>query len=315
MANEVKPTYDCTMQELYSKTELGWSNCKTQIADFTLKKAFYTALYCDGKIADIAAARLLPEDELRSLPSINLRNDLVELNTPCLDNNQDLKSYIDKAYPVATRNSNYLAAGGTYYRKASNENWENTVGMNDAMIAFINLEEANLLAGNNMPATFKVKVKADALAFKTKYDLFKPASETGTATNAKIKANNLIDADYKEMLKDGKNVYRHDATNFDLFVDEKLLALVSPPGSASLSLTILKDDDSLPAEGAKILLQKASTPPINLLADATGGASQASIDPGVYKVLIDFPGYTQYQGLKEVNKGVNARQTIRLTKI
>ena len=314
MPNEEKPTYDCTQQEFYSKTELGWGNCKANIGDFTAKKPFYDALYCDGKLAAIAAARLLPEDELRQLPSINMRNDLVNLNTTCLDNNQDLKSYIDFAFPEAVRKSNYLAAGGSYYRKASRENWENTVGMNDAMMGFINLEGATLLLNNNMPATFKQKVIDDALAFKNKYDLFKPSSDTGSETNTKVHANNLLDIDYREMLKDGKNVYRHNATMFSMFVDENLLAIVSPPGSASLSLKILKDDDSLPAEGAEIKLQKAIEPLITLTADANGEAAKENINPGVYKVIIIYPTYTQYAGTKEVDKGVNARQTIRLLK-
>ena len=63
----------------------------------------------------------------------------------------------------------------------------------------------------NMPAGFPAQVTADSTAFNDKYELFKSATQTGSATEQKIIANNVVYSEILDICKDGQKVFRNDA--------------------------------------------------------------------------------------------------------
>lgn len=250
-----KPKYACTTQELYSVCETGWENCSDNLADFTAFKKFYDAAYITAKEGAIAAAKLLPDEETRVGEHEVERVQLVPLLDDCLDNFQRLSAYIQDAFPKSEWKARKESAGGNYYKRASEENWEDTVAMNNAMHAFITTNLAALTAGDNMPATFQGDVSADGAAFLLKYNSFKAKRQTKPATEDKTAANNAIYDDLQKMFKDGTTIYRKNAGKKSLFVFSTIKDMVSPPGSASLKVSVITLPDNAAAPNAAISMQ------------------------------------------------------------
>jgi len=312
MALLIKPLYGGTQLEFYSIAETGWTNCKNRIAPFAAKKPKYTLLFVQGKLAALASAKLLPDEEQRNQLSETDRVQLKPLGDTCLQNQLDLRGYIRDAYPEAEWKSRYEAAGSTKYEKAAKENWEFVEGMNEEMETFIAANVAALTAPGGMPLTFKQKVEDDADDFTDEYLELKTSRQTGTATAAKISANNACYKDLMEMFKDGvEMVYHNNAEAQKEFTYSVIKDIVSPPGAASLSVTVQLPDDSLAGEGA-VSIKKEGSPVIRLLLSAANPLLFASIDVARYDVTIEVPGFPALTISKEVNKGVNARLKVKV---
>src|ERR1043165_83580 len=229
MPTAPRPKYNCTQQQLYSICNLAWDNCLAFIAAFVLYKAKYVALFITGKKTAITNASNLPDDVNRDTTAELLREQLQPLNDTCDLDFQKLKGYIEDGFPKAEWKTRFDAAGGTYYDKSSHENWENTVGMNNNMNAFIALPANNalLLTPGGMPVGFAAQVTGDATAFLNKYNAMKAARETGVGTGSKITANNAIYDDMQLMFHDGHRVFPTDAEKLKQFNFASLKKIVA----------------------------------------------------------------------------------------
>jgi hypothetical protein len=317
MVQEVKAVYNTTELELYAIAELGYNNLQTDLVFFAAKKPKYTPAYLDALRLTRTNAIALPDEEARNVNYQVLRNNLSEtFLPPILDNFNDLKGYIKDAWPGEKPEPRYEAAGGTKYAKAAAKNWENVIGLNSSMQTFITANNANLTAPGGMPATFVTKVNSDAVNFTNAYELFAVARETGVARAEKVIANNLLHSELMSVMEDGvMMVYRNDAAKKKNYVFDTLKDIVSPPGSASLRVLVLKDDDSAVANVAvkikKELTGKLSeaSPAITVLTDDKGVAMFENADPGKYEgeVTVDE---VKKLFTKEINTGVKARLTV-----
>lgn len=233
MANYVKPEYPCSQKDLYSILETAWANYQLKLNNFTAHKAIYTAGYKTAALAAVAAAKALPDESTRSAAAESLRITLVKAGKTCLLNFQTLKSYIETAF--ADRDQwpvQFKAAGGDYYREASQEDWESMELMNQSAKNYLTANNSLLLgtAPNlNMPATFTANFTAAATSFSTQYLAFKSAEETSTATAAKVAANNACYRTLMGMFRDGQIIFANDLETRKLFVFSNLLDLINPP--------------------------------------------------------------------------------------
>ncbi len=314
MPATIKPIYACTMRELYSTSRTIIQSLEDQLASFTAYKAKYDAAFVTAKRARIDAAEALPDEDTRSGAAELLRVQLIPLNRKCLDNFQDLKGYIDEVFLKDERKSQYEVAGANYYDEGQRENWESTKQLTVNMNAFIAANSVKLLnGGTNMPAGFEAQCIADAIAFNAKYELFKTATQTGNATEEKIIANNTIYTEILDICKDGQKVFRNDAGRANFFVWKTVLDVITPPGSASLTVTVLIDETGLPAEGATVTIQKEGDPVAKTLVTGTDGIVLFTpLDPGRYRYSIVLAGRQTEQGVKDVNAGTSARLEVRM---
>jgi len=314
MANNLpQAIYRCTQQALYSIANTIYANCKTKLAQFAAYKAKYTVLYVDGLIAAVTAAKNIPDEEMRNSAFETLRVELVPLNDTCKENFQLLKGYINDSYVEEQHKNKYEAAGLTMYNGASGENWEMTVGMNTAMKNFTGAEGAvlavNLDGDPNMPPAFAVKIKTDSDAFDLKYDAFKLARQTADETAAKITANNNVYTKLMTVCDDGQRIFANDEATKKMFVFETVKALISPPGSAGLKVTVKKSSDNSLVQGATVTIQAAGGVPVSVLTDADGVALFKNLDPSDYNGTVTSPaGNATF--VKEVNTGTQARKEV-----
>jgi len=313
MAEQTKPLYKCTQQELYEILELAWDNCTANLAAFTAYKSKYVAAFVTTNEAAITAASDLPDEEVRNSEHEVLRTDLIPLNEICLNNYILLEGYIVDAFPDAQHNAKFEAAGKTHYAKAFNENWEETVALNNSMRDFITANVAALTAGGNMPAGFQATVNSGRTNFKNKYDLFKSARETGVGTEAKISANNTIYTNGIEMMEDGKRIFRNDFEKIKLFEFNSIKTIISPPGAASLQVAILIEGSNEPKAGANVKIQAEGGVATTVVTGADGISQFNGIDADRYVVTVSGSGITTKVVTKDVNTGVAARLKVFVT--
>jgi hypothetical protein len=229
-----------------------------------------------------------------------------------------LKNYIDDSYTDDLHKIKYDAAGAPKYEASKAGNHERCAGLNADMIAFIAAESATLLVNlngdPNMPATFQAKVVADSKAFDLKYEAFKAARQTTLDTNKKTKANNDC---FKEIMSACDDGMRVAAKSVDpagmgkLFTFKTVKELVSPPGSASLKITVKLAVDGSFIVGANVSAQAAGGPILKGVTDANGVVLFENIDPADYNVTISGTGIpAPINFIKEVNTGVQARKEV-----
>ncbi len=313
MANIPDPNYKCTQSEFYSVSETIIGNLETNLIKFTTYKAKYDAAMILALKGELDAAQLLPDDQARGGVGEQLRAQLIPFNTKVLNNQQDLKGYIE-IFPESERHSQEGMAGMGYYRKAANLNWENTKSMVGSGNTYITNNTVVLSDTNkNMPAGFPLQYKTDAKAFTDKYAEFKLATTTGVGTESKIVANNTLNDKITDICNDSLKAVRGDAALLNLFVFNTVLSLVSPPGSSSLSLNVVLDESDLAGEGAIFTYEKIGDPVLKTVTlDATGKNKFLSFDPGKYKWTCKLAGRTDQAGIKEVDTGVDAQLEVRL---
>ena len=317
MANIPDPNYDCMQSEFYSVAETMIGNLDTNLAKFKAYKGKYIAQMITDLEQELADAQALPDDDVRSGKGEQLRVQLEVLNTKCLNNQQDLKGYID-IFPEAERESQYGIAGMTNYRKAANKNCEFTktmVGNGNDFILNNTVVLSDVVAGvnQNMPDTFPTQYKNDAKAFTDKYAEFKLATTTGVGTQSKILANNALNDKLSDIHNDSLKACRGDAGLLNLFVFDTVLKMVSPPGSSSLNINVVLDETGAAGTGAVFTYQKQNDPVLHTLnIDATGKIKLVSFDPGKYKWTCTLAGRIVAGGIKEVETGVDAKLEVRL---
>ena len=308
---EIRAKYACTQVELYAIAEMSIKNLETDLAVFAAKKAKYTAAFVTTLKGLRTTAMSLPDEEARNGVHQALKNLLPGLTDPCRDNFNDLKGYIRDAWPSENPVPRYEQAGLVRYNKIGENNWENVAGMNESMTQFVAANTALLTAPGGMVATFAAKVASDSTAFQTTYNSYLNSRETATASAEKVNANNVLYDALMSFMKDGiEMVYRTDEANKKRYVFAVLKDIVSPPGSASLKVTV-RDALDIPVTDKEVVIKKEDFPPIMVKTDADGVAFFKSTDAGTYTGTIDNKG-TKVTFKKDVNTGVDARVTVVL---
>ena len=257
MGEKMKIRYHCTQAELYSVCDSIIRNLDGKLAEFVAYKGKYTAGFVTDLQGKLETAQNLGDFQQSGTESETDRIDLLELNRKCLLNFQFLQGYIDGVWKSAEeRRIMKEAAGHKYYKPASQNNWEFTEGMNSNAMQFITAQSVVLQDGGlNMPAAFATTYSDDAKAYSKKYGEFLHATQTGVATQEKIKANNDLHAVVMAVCADGKRVFAHDGGKQNLFVWRRVLEIVTPAGSAGLRVLVVNKNSEV-IKGAKFSVWK-----------------------------------------------------------
>lgn len=238
MGERPQSKYECTQLELYAVCRIGLSSYREQLADFTAFKAFYTTPWGNTFEDAINAAAELPDFQTRDEPSETAAIVLGEKGTECVNKWQDLKRYITTTTGWENFQKPKLeAAGSTLYEKASHENWEVLKGLMITAYSFIDNNETELEADDNMPGTFKAQFETLRDDYSELYDNFTDAEQDSKGgTDEKVEANNAINDTLAVMFGDGQAVYRNNQTMKERFTFDIVLELVR--GSKGKTLTV-----------------------------------------------------------------------------
>jgi hypothetical protein len=307
--NPIRARYRCTEDELYSIEELSANNLEARRASYFAKSTNYTAAFVLGIKALRTAAMALPNEDQRAAMHKNYGDLLPGLMEPVKADFRLLQQYIQDGWPDVNPNTRWEEAGLNKYRKIGETNWEEVVQLNNMMTAFLG-EPTNVTAlttPGGMIATFVADVTTNFTAFNDVYTQFKVTRETTTSRNAKITANNtLYDAGAKYRKFGVTTVFPNDSGIMKEFTFTDLKFLVSPPGSASLKVTLKKAGTFLPLANIDVTIQAEGEAAMTGKTNAEGELPFVSINPDPYTVTIAVPG-GDIVIEKDVNTGVQAR--------
>ena len=299
--------YKCTQQELYGISDSMITSLTAHMAPFTAMKP---TKYVAGFPAALQLQRtntmaLLDDDQRTALHEIQ-RARLVILADKCIYDFKVLRTYINDGFPIGERHAQYVSAGQNNFKKAINENWEEVTGMNTKMNAYLAIAaNVTALTTGHMQTGFAALVTADTLAFQTSLTAFMGTRHTGTATGDKIKANNLLYDAMIDLHTDAVVAIEGDLELLKEFTFSDVKNLISPPGSASLEVELMKVVANTPVDGT-ITIQKEGGIAI-VLPTTDAVAKFAHIDPARYHVHVVVAGSPDVDVFKDVNTGVNAR--------
>ena len=308
----VKVKYRCTQQELYSIANTIYDNLEENLSDFTAYKSKYDALFITGLRNAVTAAQGNASATNIAGKHVDLEIDLELLADKCCKNFQYLKGYIEDAFDKAHQNNQFNAAGQKRYSSAASYNWEYVMGLNSDMKLYISENSTVLTTNGYMPAGFAAQVNTDSVNFDGKYSDFKNMRQTSATTADRLTANNLIYDDMMKVCSDGQRIYADVPEKIKLFLFEVVKALVSPPGSASLKITLIKAGDNTPLVGKPVSIQAEDGVAKSGVSDDNGEVEFDNIDPGDYSGTVKDDTSVIAKFEKEVNTGTAARLVLTI---
>lgn len=314
MAEQVKAIYSIAQKDVYSVILTAWGNYAEHQAEFENFKGFYKPDYGIDAIAELNAAKALPDNEARSSEAETLRVAVKEKGLVCLNNFQRLKRYIVTAFPnKEVQKPQNEAAGDNYYEDAANEDWESMEMMNQSAKNYIAANQTVLTDGNNMPATFEANYTSASDEFSALYASFKLAEQTSVSTAEKIQATNACYSKCIEMMKDGQVIFANEPDVKWKFIFQNLVDMINPARAGIKG--IVKDNVSFePLANASIGAQKAGEPVLLINADIDGKYN-LQLATGLYTVTANATGYAPKTTTIDVENGVFKTINFELEKI
>ena len=284
-----KQNYNCTEQELYTICETGWNSVSQYLPRFTSFKAKYDAPFVTAKQAAILAARIMPDEQQRNAQYETANVNLKKQGRTCCDKWQMLKRYIADAFPADQQKPMLEAAGYNYYDKASNNNWDSVKGLMTSGSTFITATLTDLLANNNMPATFQGEFDTEKGKFETIHQEFIQAEEESrVGQDTKMNANNTIFADLMNMLLDGQEIFKNEEPLLKQFTFTELLYLASGTGTAGFKGRVTEIGTDIPIEGVNVAIKGSNKTAVT---DIDGRYEITQLASGKYTIVFDKVGY------------------------
>ena len=309
----VKPTYNCSQQELYTACRLGWQSCEQHLTDFINLKARYNATFIKDRLKEVEITASLKDDQARGEQSEVLRINLQDIATICLANWQKLKRYIADAFPDAEQKPRLESAGQSYYLPASQNNWDSMRGLLTNGNTFIEDNFSSLSANENMPDLFKGNFLDGKNKFEKLHQDFLDSEESAIInTENKITANNDIHGKLMTMFLDGQEIFKSQEAIQRQFIFSELMNLVSGTGTAGIKGYITNSKDKAPIVGAMIKIANSTK---SATTDDTGKYELNQVAAGKYQIEISAEGYqTKTIAEQEVKVGTMSTLSVDLDK-
>ncbi len=220
-------TYNCSQQELYLVSEMAWGLCRKHLPRFARLFGYYTEGYIDDRLAEMAAAKAIPNHYARNDAPTSNHIYLVEAIKDCGGCFQVLKSYIRKAFEGDLQKIKLKAAGQSFFAKAMSGNQGKLNDLNDSALRFMASNAADLMKNDNMNATFLdeyTAVVAHYNALRKTYDESKTIAQDLSKQNTV--ANNNVHKQMMKMFSDAKVLFRREPDLRSSFTFDNVLAQV-----------------------------------------------------------------------------------------
>jgi len=321
----MKPNYNCSQDELYTGEELCINSYEAEQALFADEKPKYTMPYVATLRTELQAARDMPDMTQRINANKGRRIVLMrkikapdEATEPAVGekNFGRLRSYINTAYSgdKELREARLAEAGFDDYDKVMRYDWEKVESFANKTRLFVEEYEADLLADDNMPPTFKAAYTTLMTGLMTDVSTFLNEQEDiEQKTQEKIMANNALHKKMNELRLDGQNIFRKNIAKRDQFVWARILEEVTPPGAAGLRGTVKDFDTFLPIVGAVIEMQLPETPAVSFATDAQGSFYSGNLPVGVYSLKLSKGGFTTLETQVEIKTGTTSFKHYKLS--
>jgi len=314
---DLKPIYNCSQDVLYAACELVITSLNEELVSFTALKPKYNAALVTSLRAELLAARNIPALSQRQSEQEIARINLLAKLTLCLDKLNALRLYIRDAYTVsAIREVRMMEAGFGDYEKAAEANWEKLEAIMNNSKVFIGLHEAELLAGDNMPAGFKADFDALAATVNPEVVAMQNMRENNKqGTSEKILANNNLYTKVMAVCEDGAYIFRNDAAKASQFVWSSVSEIITPAGAAGLRGDVKDELTSEVIIGASVNVKRVDSPMITVVTDAEGKYLFGSLPAGDYEGKVTNEGYQSVGFTVTISTGVVSIKNFVMKKV
>ena len=285
----IKALYNCSADDMYLALNYGWDLTEQNLDALQAYKNKYNPAFVKTNRADIRTAEDLPDQVSRYAPTQAQRVDLIAKKEEVLDYYQYLVGYIEDAYRADKIKIKTQAAGQAKYTKAYSNNWTSVKALLSAAILFIEENQADLIANDNMPTDFLKRFKGIRAEFDAAYKAWNTEdSDSYNLTDEKTKANNACYSNFLGVTSDVQKVFRKDPVMVQKFTFAALLAQVSGISAAGVGGKVV-------IEGTKTVIANGTVTIASLDKTVkTGADGRFDISPiaaGFYTLRVEAEGY------------------------
>ncbi len=286
---KAKNLFNCTQQELYLALPLAWALCHKNLSRFAKLKGFYTEGYVNDRLAEIAAAKAIPNYKTRKDEPNTYRVSLDEATEDCCHYFVMLKSLIGSAFRPELLEVKYDAAGSAFFNKAEQGNEGAMNDLNDTAIQFIQKNEADLKANNNMQDTFLTDYQAVVAHYNTQRKAYNESAKMATGlTKDNSEANNNIYKMMMAMMADARVIFRKEPVLRDQFTFTNVLDQVVSASVAGIRGKVMNVETEKGIEKVKITIDGKDK---TYETDKFGKFDIAQLANGEYMVTFSCKGY------------------------
>ena len=286
---KAKTLFNCTQQELYLALPLAWALCHKNLSRFAKLKGFYTEGYVNDRLAEIAAAKAIPNYKTRKDDPNTHRVSLDEATEDCCHYFMMLKSLIGSAFRPELLEVKYDAAGSAFFNKAEQGNEGAMNDLNDTAIQFIQKNEADLKANNNMQDTFLTDYQAVVAFYNTHRKAYNESAKMATRlTKDNTEANNNIYKMMMGMMADARVIFRKEPVLRDQFTFTNVLDQVVSASVAGIRGKVMNVETEKGIEKVKITIDGKDK---TYETDKYGKFDIAQLANGEYMITFSCKGY------------------------
>lgn len=290
----IEPIFRGSMDALYEGCDQLAINLEEELAKFAGFKAKYNPTFVGDFKLMIKNARDLPDEEQRSTAHELKRLELVQIT----DNDVRkalgaLRLYMRDTYKdAAVREVMLEDAGYRDYEDALHYNWEKLRTLLQKAVQFVTSHEAELMANDNMPASFKTDLSDIRDSIDAKVPVFLNEKEnTSQGTQLKLEASNAVYRAAIGICEDGQFVFTNNPAKHKQFVWESIMELVTPPGRAGLKFDVKASGTNAPIAGATVVIQTAAKEPEQVVTNELGKGVFDNLAVGDYTGSVTKEGF------------------------
>ncbi|MBL7814335.1 MAG: carboxypeptidase regulatory-like domain-containing protein [Saprospiraceae bacterium] len=284
-----KATFSCTQQELYLAANLAWSLFGKHRERFAKLKGFYTEGFIADRLAEVAAAKAIPNFKVRKDEPSTYRVYLDEAIEDCAHYFLMLRVLIDSAFRQELLEAKYDAAGLSYFAKAVQGNEAAMNDLNDSAIQFIVKNEADLKANNNMQAGFLAEYQAVVTNYEVQRKAYnESATMATTLTQDNTEANNNVHKAMMTMFADARVIFRKEPELRDKFTFAYVLEQVVSASVAGIRGKVKFEGLKKPFPAVKVAVEGTDK---LVESDSLGRYEIPQLANGTYALIFTCKGY------------------------
>ena len=308
----MKSNYRCSQMNLYTALRMVWNNFLLYWALFEGYKELYNEAYATTALAAIQAAEAMPDHEVNTGESEEIRIELQTLaESVCWDFSKT-KGYINTVYKDKNeREKNYKQAGEEFYDKAIKGDWDSVEEMGKVNKIYVTANAVVLKANDNMPDLFPTTVGVNSAAFASKHQVYMTSKDMSVETSDKVKANNDCFDTARDMMYDASVIFRNDEDKANKFIWDRILKSVGVR-QAGLEGTVKDKATKEMLEGVVVELQLEGEPKFEVVTDANGKFSARGLTAGKYRYAIKCVGKKTITGEKVLKTSTVSRMKFEM---
>jgi CarboxypepD_reg-like domain len=294
--------FNCSFSDLSDVARLGWFSYQLHLDRFSAHKpSKYTQALADENFALIKAFDLMDDYQAHTKPIQDARQLFINEVKGVANTFKRLKSYANElTADEEVRKVLFKDAGQQLFEKLRVNHLEDNDGLLDAMIRFVQKEQAALLV-KDLPTDFLAQLQLRRVSLDDSNKAWLAEDAAGSAASlAKTLAGNTIKANLSAMFLEAQTFFVEEKEIAKKFVWDTLLAQVRGARDAGIGGKIILKGTKKAAAGVTVSIPVLN---ISVVSDADGRYQLSPLPVGTYDIDVTGVGFQ-----KQVIEGRSIKQ-------